>query len=201
MAKLTTHKARYWDFRAFFYALYYKLPILSLLSHFEHKSLVDLWNSTQKKPAGVHLDIACGAKPVRLPGNVSCSIGLDNAFEMLRFARQAQEGRPFVRADALFPPFKSSTIAVITAAGLTEYLPEPVIFCRKMEETLTEDGILIFTFSHHNLFNNLRKLYNPPMYLRSRKEWEGISTKYGFKIIRSKRLLLQTHILCIKSKN
>ena len=200
MAKLTTYKSRYWDCRAFFYALYYKLPVLSFPSRYEHKSLIDLWDSLPEKPSGIHLDIACGARPVCLSGEERLNIGLDSTFEMLRYAGKARIGWLFINANALLPALQPSTIVVITAAGLTEYLPEPFNFFKEVREVLRENGILIFTFSHYNIFNRVRKLYNPPMSLRSAEEWEGILSECGFKVIRLKKLLLQTQILCIKSK-
>lgn len=189
---------RYWGFRAFFYALYYRIPLLSAISRREHKSLRELWNSCPDKPYGIHLDLACGSKPVEIAGNLHLRIGIDASRKMLRYAATTTNSFDFMAGDALSIPLISNTVSVVTAAGLTEYLESPDLFLSEMHRILRSRGVLVFSFSHSNLLNNLRKLWNPHIYLRDETNWKTMTGENKFEFIAKNKLLLQTQLICRK---
>ena len=189
---------RYWGFRAFFYALYYRTPLLSAISRREHDSIVRLWSSLVKKPEGVCFDIACGSRPVELTGEFRLRIGLDASVKMLDYAKAVNNIFNFVGGDALEIPFKGGKFSVVTAAGLTEYLESPEGFLREIDRIMQNEGVLIFSFSQVNLLNNLRKLWNPRIFLRGEEEWKEYCGSSGFRVLEVKRTLLQTQFLCVQ---
>ena len=191
---------RYWGFRAFFYALYYKIPLLSAISRREHQSLQKLWNSCPEKPDGVHLDLACGSKPVVIAGNFHLRIGLDASLTMLRYAAGVTNSYDYIAGDGLNLPFKDGTLSVVTAAGLTEYLDSPDLFLGEMYRVLQNRGMVIFSFSHPNLLNKLRKLWNPKVYLRDEEEWKTMTGANRFEFTARRMLLLQTQFSCKKEE-
>jgi len=189
---------RYWEFRAFFYALYYKIPLLSAISRREHKSLRELWNSCSDKPYGVHLDLACGSRPVEIAGNLHLRIGVDASRKMLRYAATTTNSFDFITGDALSIPLISNTVSVVTVAGLTEYVESPDLFLREMQRVLQNRGVLIFSFSQNNVWNILRKSWNPRIYLRNETGWNTVMTENKFEFIAKSKLLLQTQLICRK---
>lgn len=189
---------RYWGFRAFFYALYYRIPLLSAISRREHKSLRELWNSCPDKPYGIHLDFACGSKPVEIAGDFHLRIGMDASRKMLHYASLTTSSLDFISGDALNLPFKNNTVSVVTAAGLTEYLESPDLFLSEMQRVLQNRGVLIFSFSQTNLWNILRKIWNPRIYLRNETGWNTVMTANKFEFIAKNKLLLQTQLICRK---
>jgi|GEM_PF-1609620 len=199
MATPKHRPSRYWDFRAFFYAHYYKLTFISRLSQKEHLSLKQMWDDLPVKPSGFHLDLACGARPLKLSDTHLCLLASDSSHRMLQYAKNSYPHLNYFAADALQLPLKNQSLALITTAGLTEYLPDPDILLQEITRSLVPGGIFLFTFSHPNPANNFRRIYNPKIYFRSPEYWRKLCHNIGWEILKEKKLILQTQFLCRKN--
>jgi len=195
MAKLKKRPSRYWDLRAFFNALYYKLRLLSLLSLRERDSLARMWDNLPDKPTGLHLDLACGTNPLKMKSGGLAALAADRSLTMLKYARRNNPQTVFIAAAAQSLPLKNQSIALITTVGLTEYLENPQIMLQEAARILLPGGVWLFTFSHGGFFNFLRKIYNPTIYLRNSGYWREQCGLAEMEIISERKLLLQTQFL------
>lgn len=194
-----SHIHRYWDLRAFIYALYYRFGLVSFVSHGEHKSAILLWKQGGIiAENGIHIDIACGTKPLWIDNCFKLHIGVDLSFTAglkINFDKVA-----FLCADALNLPLKNHSTNLISSLGLSEYLQLPEQFIIEIHKALIPGGFLIISFSQENVWNNIRRIWNPAIFLRNLKYWQNILTQHGFSIISYSKLPLQIQILARKNK-
>ncbi len=197
MAKLNSIGSRYWDFRAFFYALYYRLPVINFITQTELKKLRELCSQIKIESQAYHLDIGCGVKPF-IPEIDRCeSMVMDRSLFMLRLIRNLEE-MPRIVGEVMKLPFKNGNFDILTAVGLSEYVRFTKNFLTEVNRLLKPKGYFLFTFSHINVLNTLRRIYNPQIYLRSMQFWSMRLEESGFTIVKSQKSILQTQVLCRK---
>ncbi|NQS97551.1 MAG: class I SAM-dependent methyltransferase [candidate division Zixibacteria bacterium] len=191
------HHRRYWDFRAFFYALFYRIPILSIFARGEHISIRKLSAGLNLK-SGCVLDLGCGVRVTDIFGDKFIRIGLDWSLTMLFWARRRSSGWRYLVGDVRQLPLKDVSAAVITAVGISEYMVDPEGCLKEIHRVLSKEGILIFTNAPQRFLNLLRRLWYPALKLRSDDFWVELCENMGFTLRKENKLTFQHQFLFIK---
>ena len=189
---------RYWEFRAFFYALLYRIPLLSFFARGEHTSIKKLIDGLNPD-SGCVLDLGCGVKAAESFGGKSTKIGLDWSLKMLFWAKQSNPGWRYIAGDSQALPLKDSSMAAVAAVGLSEYIDETEGWLQEIHRVLTKDGIFIFTSAPRHILNLLRGLWNPKLRLRSDDFWIEQCENMGFILRKRNKLTFQHQFLFIKT--
>jgi ubiquinone/menaquinone biosynthesis C-methylase UbiE len=182
-------KRRYWEIRAFFYALYFRIPILSTVSKRERRALKKF--IIQNLPFTKNLvivDIGCGGEPFFPVEESSTNLGLDISRNTLKIARKKHLQGYYIQSEYGFLPLKPASINIIMASGLTEYIGDIKLWLVEVKRALSPSGWLIFTTSPPIFCNTLRKMWNPVLFIRKEDFWENLAKDEGFENIACQRI-------------
>ena len=193
-------KRRYWRFRAFFYARFRSLPVAGSLEEREISSAAALLQAANIGNNCVTLFQACGENlPLpKLPANAA--VGIDWSPELLQKARVKQPQAQFAAADVKNLPFPDRIFDMIVALGLTEYLAAPDEWLAEAHRVLKPEGLLLFSSAYPNMLNNLRRIWNPRLYLRRRVYWDKAAKNWNFRQLSSRKLPFQEQFLWRRSE-
>ena len=163
----------------------------------ENASAVDLFS---KVPAGFRyiFDLGTGS------GNMlSClttdvdKFGFDLNHAMLRYAKD-RSGARFIQCDVRHLPLKDGCGDVMLLIGVMEYIHNPDDVFSEFRRVAARGSHVIFTFTQRNFMNVLRNVLGHRVHTMKLDEIEEKVSDYGFRVIHSVRLKLQTQLLIEK---
>ena len=183
-----------------FFMIYLKIPFLSGFTRKENESLINLFDEfIRGKQIKIHLDVGCGFSPLSFGITDITNIAVDWSKKSIAFASEKNHDWHFIVGDADNIPIKPESIDLVSAIGLSEYISEPVKLLTELINLLRPGGFLIFTSSPPNILNNLRKLWNPGLNLRSGDFWKDCAEKLNFTVIADRNLPMQDQFVLRKS--
>jgi len=184
-----------WDVTSVLYRWFRQLfPFRQILDQ-ENAKLASLLESARPTDKSV-VDIGIGV------GNVvpylersRTIIGVDVSAAMLHRVRHSFPHVHLARADASSLPLKSSSVELVTAIGLIEYVKFVDIFFSEVAAALREKGHLIVTFSPKGIFARGRQVLGHVIYTRSLDEIMVIAAANRLDVIAHSASLMQIQVL------
>ena len=186
----------YWNFRAFFYALFYNIPIISEISKRERLAILKLFSeSIPTNNIKYTLDLGCGTNPLFTSISSACNIGLDWSLKSLIWSKKNYANAKLISGDTYNLPIKDNSISLIVALGLAEYIQSPIGWLEEIARILAPNGYLIFTCAPANTISHIRRLYNPKLNLCPHEWWIEQCESLNLELIRHIKLPLQTQFI------
>jgi len=187
-------KINLWNLKAGFYSLVRDFFIFRWILDKERKNLKFLMNRVNiSKP--MILDIGTGSgSTLAILKKGSTPIGLDISLNMLRRVK-TKFSIPVLAGDVHFLPFSNNTFCLISAIGLTEYLPDITTFLISVQRVILKKGYFLVTISQPNLPNLLRNILGNRIYPLQMPVWEKKAREAGFTLIDRTKTLMQVQYL------
>ncbi|MEE4312346.1 MAG: class I SAM-dependent methyltransferase [candidate division KSB1 bacterium] len=163
----------------------------------ENASAVDLFS---KVPAGFRHVFDLGTGSGNMLACLSTDVdkfGFDLNRAMLRYAKDHSEAR-FIQCDVKKLPLKDGCGEVMLLIGVLEYIQNPDDVFSEFRRVAARGSHVIFTFTQRNLMNVLRNVLGHRVHTMKFNEIEEKIADYGFRVIHSHRLKLQTQLLIEK---
>lgn len=190
----------FWDWKAYFYDRSRSLFPLNWILKNEVKNIVSCWPDTDANGKTV-LDVGTGTGTIlKLFDHFDKIFAVDCSFKMIQQARKVHVAN-FVMADTLHLPFKPHAFHLITAIGLSEYVPSRGPFLHELNRVLQPEGHIILTYSQKSILNWLRNFLGHRLYLFSAEEFARVLTENRLFIRKTNKTLLQRQLLIAKEKD
>ncbi|MFZ5519179.1 MAG: class I SAM-dependent methyltransferase [Candidatus Zhuqueibacterota bacterium] len=192
---------KWWDVTSVLYHWFRQLfPFRQILDQ-ENKKLESMLIPAQ--PAGkrvVDIGIGVGNVVPYLDSSLTI-VGIDVSPAMLNRVRGSFPHVHLAQADASFLPLKSSSVELVTAIGVIEYVQHVEVFFRDVATALRENGFLAVTFSPKGLFARGRLVLGHVIYPRSLGEIMTIAAANHLEVISHSASLMQVQALFRKNEN
>jgi ubiquinone/menaquinone biosynthesis C-methylase UbiE len=125
-------------------------------------------------------------------------IALDKSLSMARYTKKHYSETQFMVGDALYLPFKESSMDLIICIGLAEYIHELGLLLRQIRTALISQRFLLFSYSPKSILNSLRVLRGHKLYTRNFTEIQTHLRNCHFKILDNKMTPMQQQYLLQK---
>ena len=182
--------------------IYLKIPFLSGFTRKEAESLKNLFTHfIPENRIKIHLDIGCGFSPFSSGITEITKIAIDWSKKSVERASEKNRDWHFMVGHAGNLPIKPGSIDIVSAIGLSEYMSDPEKLLTELGNLLKPGGFLILTSSPPNLLNNLRKIWNPVLYLRKAESWIENAIKLNLEIVTVKNLTMQDQFVIRKNSD
>jgi ubiquinone/menaquinone biosynthesis C-methylase UbiE len=127
------------------------------------------------------------------------TIGIDFTFSMLQSTRRFYPETNLLQANAIALPIKHSSVELVTAFGLSEYLKNIEPLFKEAYRALKKNGFLVLTFSPRGIWSRLRLLLGHKIYPRTFADLDAIAKSEGFQIIKNSNSIMQSQVLFQKT--
>ena len=184
-----------WSLKAKFYrTLRTNFPFNFILKK-ENKKLESILGSIEIRNKKI-VDLGTGTGNVlQFLVDSKLAIGIDFTFSMLQSTRQFYPEANLLQANAIKLPIKHSSVELVTAVGLSEYLKNSKSLFKETCRVLKNNGFLVLTFSPRGICSRLRLLLGHKIYPRTFTNLVAIAKSEGYQIIKNSHSLMQAQVL------
>lgn len=188
----------FWDVREKLYRIFrHRFPFYFILQQ-ENTNIKRLLNSIEidrKK----FVDLGTGNGNALQFFKQACGLlGVDITFSMLRRARHLHPDVLMIQADATSLPIQNSSVDIVTAIGLSEYIADFELFFGEVHRVLKNNGSFILTFSPPGIFVKIRSLLGNRLHPRKFQQIEQLGQQMDFDVIRTEQSFMQWQVLLKK---
>jgi ubiquinone/menaquinone biosynthesis C-methylase UbiE len=184
-----------WDFKARFYGFVRSRFPFSLILAGECRNLSRLIESIPVEADWV-LDVGAGSgNSLRIYPAGWFIVGMDESFQMVRRATRVRADLALVAAKGERLPVADSSVILISAIGLVEYLDDPDDLLIEAARVVQPGGWFLSTIAEPGLWSLLRNALGHRIHPLDAKTWETLLGKHGFEIAGQTRTFMQRQYL------
>ena len=192
-----------WDFKAIVYRFWRRFFPINLIWQAEQKAARELFERDNQATQRV-LNVGCGVGD-NLPLTLNFVVQVDLSQQMLQQVRQKQSSANqrtlLVQADATSLPFRSQTFDILLCIGVTEYISDQISLLKEFQRVLVPEGGMLITISHRHPLNYLRLLLGHQLHLLPEEKFSRLLQSFNFRLIASRRTLIQQQFWTKKIDN